>query len=388
MGRRNIKKAAGPPTSPLQSGDPGSRESATPQDSIQPSDRKAAFVPVPRAVLDDPRIKDPTTLAVYASLASFANYETGEAWPSFKKIGERARVSEDTAQRRIAKQLIPFGHIEKIQSGIQSGKSNKYRVVDPYGRGVPHPRGTAPVRQGYRTSAVGGTALVQDERDSLNEIQERKGSSAVEVRASAAAEPYEPTGDSFPLLLREKMEAAARAHGVDPGKFPKDFWEKSAKVYAKAEGPGIILAAFEECLSVDPSKARFFFNEDRGRSDFSKWAQRVTDRQRAELAVQFPKDAPLAPAVEKAMAMATEKAQAGKEASGWDKEWSQEVDVWAQSLSDRVLADWSGRDGRFKENQDPRVKMRIRACNHYHILRIRESVRKAGGRGIGPGEGY
>lgn len=126
------------------------------------------FAPVPLRLLQDERIKDPSTVAVYVALASFIDYGTAHCFPSLRTIGERARCSADAAARHIGL-LVSLGYAEKT-SGKEAGKSNTYRLTDPWGR----KQGAELVQEGCRMDAVGGAAPVPDKRDSLNQTQEKE----------------------------------------------------------------------------------------------------------------------------------------------------------------------------------------------------------------------
>ncbi len=83
-------------------------------------------------------------IAVYAALRSFADYRTGEAWPSVAKIGERVGISAPTT-RKYLDALHEAGWITSAENYGPDGRqtSNRYIV-----HGSPHsaagPRKNAP----------------------------------------------------------------------------------------------------------------------------------------------------------------------------------------------------------------------------------------------------
>lgn len=156
------------------------------------------FSPTPGALLDDERIEDPTTIAVYTALASYLNFTTAQCFPSAASVGKRARCSAATATRHI-RALVELGHVEVVTSGKVAGRSNVYHLVDPWGRGsapviYPHAEGPAPVEEG-------GTPPVINERDSSNESKKREPSPSGKVAAKYVT-------DVFWNLYREECRGA------------------------------------------------------------------------------------------------------------------------------------------------------------------------------------
>jgi len=123
------------------------------------------FAPAPLRLLQDERIKSPTTIAVYVALSSFIDYGTATCFPSLRTIGKRTRCSADAAAKHI-ELLVVLGYVTRI-SGKTTGRSNNYRLIDPWGR----ERGAATQRKGYRTNRVGGPAPAPDEQDLSKQTQ-------------------------------------------------------------------------------------------------------------------------------------------------------------------------------------------------------------------------
>ena len=93
-----------------------------------------------------------------------------------------------------------------------------------------------------------------DERDSLNETQEREGESA------PAGEPAQPC--ETPPSLRSVLEEKAQAAGIGTS-FLTSSW--MAKVRALHERNGVsetaLVRAFETCLETRPGKVAFFADD-------------------------------------------------------------------------------------------------------------------------------
>ncbi|MGA2763944.1 MAG: helix-turn-helix domain-containing protein, partial [Spirochaetia bacterium] len=261
---------------------------------------------------DDERIKDPTTIAVYAAITSFIDYRTGVCWAGHRKIGRRARCNEDTVQRHIGL-LIRRGYLWK-ESGKATGESNTYHLNDPWGK----VGGTAPVRQGYRMGAVpgsapvgegylmdaaGGTAPVGDERYPLNETEEQeKKRDLHEVRTSVVPRASRVSATSVPLSLRSPMTQKVRKTGIDRSFMDSEAWWNGILELIKKHGASekVILENWQICLSTRPDKARFFPR------DYSRYAEQRMELQRKELKAAHPDDGKVSPEVEQAMARALE----------------------------------------------------------------------------------
>jgi len=213
------------------------------------------FAPVPLRLLQDERIKDSSTIAVFVALATFINYGTARCFPSLKTVGKRARCSADAAARHI-ELLIKLGYIEK-KSGQLVGRPNEYHLVDAWGRAGTG--GLAPAPEGSRTDAAGGTAPVRHKRDSLIETQEqRETQTSSHVRASAGPAPC------LSLLLR-KMKAEAQQRGAPPSFMGRYWAEGILELWREGVGEGEIFEAFQACLEQSPDRVMFF------PKDFLKW---------------------------------------------------------------------------------------------------------------------
>lgn len=118
------------------------------------------FAIVPRYVV----YESSDSIGVYASIRLFADYETGECWPSIDTVAEILGVSRRTVERHLAK-LEAIGAIRK-ESGKASGETNLYRFpASRYDIGVAG--GTTPVSHRGTTSESHKQEPV--ERDPSNE---------------------------------------------------------------------------------------------------------------------------------------------------------------------------------------------------------------------------
>ena len=90
--------------------------------------RRLPFVVLPWAVLEH-RSLTATDVLVYATIARFADNQTGEAWPSRQTIAGLARCSVDTIDRSIAV-LEKAGFLTKQRRKGEKGEpaSNLYTV--------------------------------------------------------------------------------------------------------------------------------------------------------------------------------------------------------------------------------------------------------------------
>ena len=174
------------------------------------------FAPVPLRLLQDERIKDPSTIAVYVALASFADYGSGDCFPSLATIGRRAHVKEQTARRHISR-LVELGYLVKT-SGKDRGRANTYHLSDPWGR----KQGQPPAIEGSVTGELGGRSPVVDKRDSMNKTQQRE--SAPTLRGSSQPTTH-GAALSFSCGLLAKMRQEAQARGAPPS-FIQKSWAK------------------------------------------------------------------------------------------------------------------------------------------------------------------
>ena len=137
---------------------------------ISVSSSSPGFAPIPKRLLTDERITSPTTIAVYAALASFIGSE-GRCWPYLATIGKRARCDKRTVLRHI-EILVGLGYIQR-RSGRASGRANIYHLVSAWGASMSRGSvtsvtgGTTPVSRGHDTGVVGGASPCR----TLNDIQ-------------------------------------------------------------------------------------------------------------------------------------------------------------------------------------------------------------------------
>ena len=111
--------------------------------------RRLPFVILPWAVLEH-RSLTATDVLVYATIARFADSQTGEAYPSRATISGLARCSVSTIDRSIST-LVKLGFLSKQSRRTKAGDpdSNLYLVheIAEAAEGV-----AAPVKGGSRTS--------------------------------------------------------------------------------------------------------------------------------------------------------------------------------------------------------------------------------------------
>jgi hypothetical protein len=210
-------------------------------------------------LLQDERIKDPSTIAVYVALASFADYGSGDCFPSLTTIGKRVHVNEQTARRHIAR-LVELGYLVKT-SGKDQGRANIYHLVDPWGRR----QGQLPVGEESFTGDLGGRSPVVDKRDSMNKNQERE--SAPPSR-SPSQDHKLGAALSFSSSLLTKMRREAQARGAPPSFIKKSWSKEILELQRSGVAEGELLEAFRACLEEAPDRVTFFPR------DFLKWRKR------------------------------------------------------------------------------------------------------------------
>jgi len=88
--------------------------------------RRMPFVIMPWAVLDDESLTAHDVL-VYATIARYADSNTGVAWPSRQTVAEAARCDIKTVDRCVAR-LVAAGFLEKHKRKNELGESNVYVV--------------------------------------------------------------------------------------------------------------------------------------------------------------------------------------------------------------------------------------------------------------------
>ena len=86
--------------------------------------RRMPFVILPWAVLED---DNPTAhdILVYATIAKWADNDTGVAYPSRQSIAEAARCDIKTVDRSVTR-LVAAGYLEKHKRKHENGESNLY----------------------------------------------------------------------------------------------------------------------------------------------------------------------------------------------------------------------------------------------------------------------
>ncbi len=87
------------------------------------------FAKVPLEALSDKRLS-PTEFRVLIALLSFADHDTGVAWPKRKAISERCGVDVSHISRATAS-LVRYGWLKKVGHGGRSS-SCRYNVTLPF----------------------------------------------------------------------------------------------------------------------------------------------------------------------------------------------------------------------------------------------------------------
>jgi len=119
--------------------------------------RRMPFVILPWALLDDETLTAHDVL-VYATIARYADRNTGEAWPSRATVARMARCDIKTVDRSVAR-LVESGLLEKQRRKTVLGdESNLYVIHEVAARGGDS-RGTG---GGTQTGTGGGTQTVHE----------------------------------------------------------------------------------------------------------------------------------------------------------------------------------------------------------------------------------
>jgi len=114
------------------------------------------FVILPWAVLDDESLTAHDVL-VYATIARYADVNTGVAWPSRATVAQNARCDIKTVDRCVAR-LVSAGFLEKHKRKSELGESNVYTVHEI----VAHQQTLKPKSRGRGTNGAGvGTQTVR-----------------------------------------------------------------------------------------------------------------------------------------------------------------------------------------------------------------------------------
>jgi len=88
--------------------------------------RRMPFVILPWAVLEDESLTAHDVL-VYATIAKWADNDTGVAFPSRKSIAESARCDIKTVDRCVTR-LVAAGYLDKHKRKTTEGESNLYVI--------------------------------------------------------------------------------------------------------------------------------------------------------------------------------------------------------------------------------------------------------------------
>ena len=119
--------------------------------------RRLPFVILPWAVLEDDALTAHDVL-VYATIAKWADNETGVAYPSRATIAESARIDIKTVDRCVGR-LVAAGYLEKHKRKHEQGESNLYVIHEIVARqqtlGGRDSNGATP-RGGRGTNGAGG----------------------------------------------------------------------------------------------------------------------------------------------------------------------------------------------------------------------------------------
>lgn len=236
-------------------------------DQVSVSSSAPGFAPVALRLLADERIMDPETISVFAALASFIDYGSGNCFPTHAAIAKRARCDESTVKRRIDS-LVRLGYVRKV-SGKASGKPNRYHLSDPWGRNGGSARESYPSVPGE----LPGSARESYKRDSLNETQKQKERESAQRASPEVPMPGETPKDPPPVSLTEEVKKLAKEEGV-PTTFMTPAWLADLRKLREQVSGESIIKAFRVCLQNDPEKARFFAG---GEGDYSRWLKIAND---------------------------------------------------------------------------------------------------------------
>ena len=119
------------------------------------------FVIMPWAVLDDPTLTAHDVL-VYATIARYADVNTGVAWPSRATVAQNARCDIKTVDRCVTR-LVTAGFLEKHKRRTPKGDdSNVYVVHEIVARQEQLERPKRKPRGGDSNGARGGTQTGRD----------------------------------------------------------------------------------------------------------------------------------------------------------------------------------------------------------------------------------
>jgi len=113
------------------------------------------FVILPWAVLDDETLTAHDVL-VYATIARYADVNTGIAWPSRATVAQNARCDIKTVDRCVTR-LVAAGFLEKRKRKTDLGESNVYTVHEI----VAHQQTLKPKRGRDSNGARGATQTVR-----------------------------------------------------------------------------------------------------------------------------------------------------------------------------------------------------------------------------------
>jgi len=94
--------------------------------------RRMPFVILPWAVLEDENLTAYDVL-VYATIARYADVNSGEAWPSRHTVAQQARCDIKTVDRAVTR-LVAAGFLEKHKRKNQEGETNLYVVHEVVAR--------------------------------------------------------------------------------------------------------------------------------------------------------------------------------------------------------------------------------------------------------------
>ena len=94
--------------------------------------RRMPFVILPWAVLEDENLTAYDVL-VYATIARYADVNSGEAWPSRQTVAQQARCDIKTVDRAVTR-LVSAGFLEKHKRKNQEGETNLYVVHEVVAR--------------------------------------------------------------------------------------------------------------------------------------------------------------------------------------------------------------------------------------------------------------
>lgn len=211
-------------------------------DQIQVTSDGPSWAAVPYSLIDNEGLSC-QAMAMYVALARYANFQTGEAWPSYETLGKKAGIKSQTTVSKALQELETAGYIRKVRS--QS--VNHYHLTYQWGTKAPSP----PEKPKESQSPGDGVRRVQemDTNDSHRTIAIKEGGAEPLALSQRMAEMLEPYADNPLSWLRQRAEPI--------------------KGFVASDGEEAVLEAWRR--AIDAGKWQFFV------SDYAKWKTKTTE---------------------------------------------------------------------------------------------------------------